>query len=171
MPSSFLRLDITPHSYKARITCEGSRAASDRSRRFRQRRCSLPSRVTRSSRNHSGAPALHEARSSVLAGAGSGKRQTGMPRILALSARLAEMPEPGKATTPTDSASSILSLRLNGAALRCRVQFGLKTTCGTLRLSAQQAAMRSAPRGLPPCSSTMSGCLARTLSSAFQMRA
>ena len=30
--------------------------------------------------------------------------------------------------------------------------------------------MRSAPRGLPPCSSTMSGCLARILSSAFQIR-
>jgi integrase len=29
--------------------------------------------------------------------------------------------------------------------------------------------MRSAPRGLPPCSSTMSGCLARTLSSAAQI--
>ena len=28
--------------------------------------------------------------------------------------------------------------------------------------------MRSAPRGLPPCSSTMSGCLARILSSASQ---
>ena len=98
------------------------------------------------------------------------KRHTGMPSFFALSARLAEMPEPGNTTTPIGSASSIRSLRLKGAALLCRVQSGLKRTCGTLRLSAQQAAMRSAPRGLPPCSSTMSGCLARILSSASQMR-
>jgi hypothetical protein len=40
-------------------------------------------------------------------------------------------------------------LRRNGAALAWRVQSGLKAICGTLRLSAQQAAMRSAPLGLP----------------------
>ena len=54
---------------------------------------------------------------------------------------------------------SIWSLRLNGAALACFVQFGLKATCGTLRLSAQREAIFSAPFGEPPCSSTMSGCL------------
>ena len=70
------------------------------------------------------------------------------------------MPVPGKTMTPIGSTSSIWSLRLNGAALACRVQSGLKAICGTLRLSAQQAAMRSAPFGDPPCSSTMSGCLA-----------
>src|ERR1700688_1951587 len=42
--------------------------------------------------------------------------------------------------------------------------------CATLRWSAQREAMRSAPRGEPPCSSTMSGCLAWTRSSADQMR-
>src|SRR5262245_23978415 len=57
---------------------------------------------------------------------------------------------------------------LNGAALACRFQSGLKTTCVTLWLSAQQAAMRSAPLGLPPCSNTISGCLPRTLSSVAQ---
>ncbi len=39
------------------------------------------------------------------------------------------------------------SLRLKGAAFLCRVQSGLKATCATLRFSAQQAAMRSAPLG------------------------
>jgi len=34
-------------------------------------------------------------------------RHTGMPSFLALSARLAEMPEPGKATRPAGNASSI----------------------------------------------------------------
>ena len=62
-----------------------------------------------------------------------------------------------------------MSLRLKGAALACLVQSGLKAICGTLRLSAQQAAMRSAPFGEPPCSSTMSGCLAWTLSSRSQI--
>ncbi len=38
-------------------------------------------------------------------------------------------------------------------------------------LAAQQAARRAAPVGVPPVSSTMSECLARTLSSAAQMRA
>ena len=97
--------------------------------------------------------------------------QTGMPSFLALSARFAEMPEPGNTMTPIGRTSRIRSLRLNGAALACRFQSGLKTTCVTLRLSAQQAAMRSAPLGLPPCNSTMSGCLVRTLSSESQIAA
>src|SRR5271170_365612 len=90
----------------------------------------------------------------------SPKRHTGMPSLRALSARFSEMPEPGKTTRPVGSASSIVSLRLKGAALRWRFQSGLNTTWATLRLSAQHAAIRSAPRGLPPCSSTMSACLA-----------
>ena len=65
---------------------------------------------------------------------------------------------PGKTRTPTGRTSSIASLRLNGAALPCLVQSGLKAICG-LRLSAHLAAMSSAPLGLPPCSSTMPGCL------------
>src|SRR6516225_965307 len=60
--------------------------------------------------------------------------QTGMPSFLALSARLAEMPEPGKAMTPVGSTSRIWSLRLNGAALLWRDQLGLNAICGTLRL-------------------------------------
>src|ERR1700722_1668538 len=75
------------------------------------------------------------------------RRQTGMPSMRALSARLAEMPEPGQTMTPIGRISSIRSLRLNGAALPWRVHSGLKTICGALRLSAQQAAMRSAPFG------------------------
>ncbi len=55
------------------------------------------------------------------------------------------MPEPGKMMTPIGRVSSSLSLRLNGAALAWRAQSGLKTTCWTLRVSAQQAAMRSVP--------------------------
>ena len=71
-------------------------------------------------------------------------------------------PEPEKAWTPTGSTSSMASLRLKGAALPCFVQSGRKATCGTLRLSAQRAAISSAPFGDPPCSSTMSLCLAWT---------
>jgi hypothetical protein len=58
------------------------------------------------------------------------------------------MPEPGKVRRLAGRASSIRSLRLNGAALRWRIQFGLKTICATLRLSAaaRQEAMRSAAR-------------------------
>ena len=44
------------------------------------------------------------------------------------------MPVPGKTMTPIGSTSSIASLRLNGAALACFVQSGLKAICGTLRL-------------------------------------
>src|SRR5260221_10646324 len=42
--------------------------------------------------------------------------QTGMPIFFALSATLAEMPEPGKTSTPIGRTSSMASLRLNGAA-------------------------------------------------------
>ena len=65
------------------------------------------------------------------------------------------MPEPGQTMTPIGRISSMRSLRLNGAALPWRDHSGLKTICGVLRLSAQQAAMRSAPFGDPPWSSTM----------------
>ena len=40
---------------------------------------------------------------------------TGMPKFRALSARLAEIPEPGKTITPIGSTSSMASLRLKGA--------------------------------------------------------
>ena len=52
------------------------------------------------------------------------KLHTGMPSFLALSARLSWMPVPGNTTTPIGNASSMASLRLNGAALACRVQSG-----------------------------------------------
>ena len=42
---------------------------------------------------------------------------------------------------------AVVALEGSGAAFACPV--GLETICATLRLSAQQAAMRSAPRGLP----------------------
>src|SRR3954469_5007947 len=94
-----------------------------------------------------------------------------MPSLRALSARFSLMPEPGTSRTPIGRASSIWSLRLNGAAFLCRAQSGLKATCGTRRLSAQQAAMRSAPLGEPPCIRTMAGCFSRTWSRAAQIRA
>src|SRR3546814_4316700 len=53
----------------------------------------------------------------------------------------------------SDLASISRSLRLNGAAFLWRFQSGRKATCGTPRLSAQQAAARSAPVGVAPCSS------------------
>src|SRR5579859_8258178 len=58
--------------------------------------------------------------------------QTGMPRWRALSARLAWMPLPGVTSTPIGSASSMASLRLNGADLPF-AQSGLKAICDTLR--------------------------------------
>ena len=64
-----------------------------------------------------------------------------------------------------------LVVALERAAFLCRAKSGLKATCGTFLASAQQAAMRSAPLGEPPCSSTMPGCLACTRSSAAQMAA
>src|SRR6266478_168108 len=62
--------------------------------------------------------------------------QTEMPRRFALSARLSWIPVPGKCMTPIGSSSSMASLRLNGAALACFVQSGLKAICGTLRVVA-----------------------------------
>ena len=43
------------------------------------------------------------------------------------------------------------SLRLNGAALACLVQSGLKAIWATLRLLAHFEAISSAPLGEPPC--------------------
>ena len=57
------------------------------------------------------------------------------------------MPVPGKIRTPIGITASMASLRLNGAALACFVQSGLKATCGTLRVSAHLAAIFSAPFG------------------------
>ena len=73
------------------------------------------------------------------------------------------MPEPGKTMTPAGTMSSMRSLRLKGAALPSRVQSGLKAICVTPRLSAQQAAAFSAPFGVPPWISTMSGMLGEHL--------
>ena len=67
---------------------------------------------------------------------------------------------PGKCKTPIGSSSSMASLRLNGAALACFVQSGLKAICGTLRVVAHLEAISSAPFGDPPWIRTMSGCLA-----------
>src|SRR5205823_3052614 len=85
--------------------------------------------------------------------------QTGMPRRRALSARLSWIPVPGKCMTPIGTSSSMASLRLNGAALACLVQSGLKAICGTFRVAAHLEAISSAPLGEPPWMSTMSGCL------------
>ena len=71
-----------------------------------------------------------------------------------------EFPCPGRCMRPIGSSSSMASLRLNGAALACLVQSGLKAICGTLRLVAHLAAINSAPFGEPPWIRTMSGCLA-----------
>ena len=64
-------------------------------------------------------------------------------------------PEPGKTTRPIGRHSSSWSLRRNGTTLAWRAQSGLKTIYSTLRASAQQAAIFSAPRGAPragaPC--------------------
>src|SRR3546814_4750779 len=68
-----------------------------------------------------------------------------MPNARALSTRLSWMPVPEKTTSPAGIASIIRSLRLNGAAFLWRFQSGRKATCGTRRVSAQQAAARSAP--------------------------
>src|SRR5258705_6777561 len=89
---------------------------------------------------------------------------------VASSARLSWIPVPGKYMTPIGISSSMASLRLNGAALACFVQSGLKAICGTLRLTAHLEAISSAPFGEPPWISTMSGCLARTLSRRSQIR-
>ena len=52
------------------------------------------------------------------------KLHTGMPSFLALSARFSWMPVPGNTMMPIGNASSMASLRRNGAALACRVQSG-----------------------------------------------
>ncbi len=87
-----------------------------------------------------------------------------MPSSSASSARLAQCRSRGRRRRRSAGLEHP-SLRLNG---QCQVAGPArpKTTCGTLRWSAQHAAMRSAPRGLSSCSSTMSGCLAWTLSRA-----
>ena len=54
--------------------------------------------------------------------------QTEIPSLRALSARLSWMPVPGKTMTPIGITVSMRSLRLNGAALACFVQSGLKAT-------------------------------------------
>src|ERR1700733_10831772 len=59
-----------------------------------------------------------------------------MPSLLALSVRLAEIPEPGKAMRPIGRTESIWSLRRNGAALAWRVPSGLKAVFGTFRAAA-----------------------------------
>src|SRR5882762_1532180 len=76
--------------------------------------------------------------------------QTAMPSRFALSARLSWIPVPGKCMTPIGSSSSMASLRLNGAALACFVQSGLKAICGTFRVVAHLEAISSAPFGEPP---------------------
>src|SRR5258707_7922760 len=86
--------------------------------------------------------------------------QRGMPSFFALSARLSWIPVPGKCMTPIGSNSSMASLRLNGAALACLVQSGLKAICGTFRVVAHLEAISSAPFGEPPWIRTMSGCFA-----------
>src|SRR4029453_1292369 len=70
-----------------------------------------------------------------------------MPSLRALSARFSLMPEPGNRRTPIGIASSIWSLRLNGAAFLCRAQSGLNATWGTCRLSAQQGGDALSPLG------------------------
>src|SRR5262249_56712181 len=70
--------------------------------------------------------------------------QTGMPSFLALSARFAEMPEPGNAMTPIGITASIWSLRRNGAALAWRGPSRLEAGLGGLRGVAPRAAGRPA---------------------------
>ena len=72
--------------------------------------------------------------------------------------------------TPLGSRFSSSSLRRNGAALPCAFQSGRQTTWSTPRASAQLAAIFSTP-GLPPCSRTMSSCLAFVRSSVLQTAA
>src|SRR5260370_1531229 len=76
--------------------------------------------------------------------------QTGMPSILALSARFAEIPEPGNTMTPIGITASIWSLRRNGAALAWRVPAGFEGGLGALRGVAPAAAGRPAPPRAPP---------------------
>ena len=58
---------------------------------------------------------------------------------------------------------------LEGSGAPFAVPVRLEDDLGHFPLPAQQVAMRSAPRGLAPCRSIISACLARTLSSAAQI--
>src|SRR5260221_13425535 len=80
--------------------------------------------------------------------------QTGMPSFLALSARFAEMPEPGNTMTPIGITASIWSLRRNGAALAWRAYACFKEPCASLRAVAHGAAFPVAPRVALPGSNT-----------------
>lgn len=62
---------------------------------------------------------------------------------------------------------SVIALEWRGFGVLCRV--GLKATCGTLRLSAPLGGDQLGPFGDPPCSNTMSACLAYTWSSLAQI--
>ena len=73
--------------------------------------------------------------------------QTGTPSRFALSARLSRIPVPGKCMTPIGRSSSIASLPLNGAALACFVQSGLKAILRHLAVVAHLEAISSAPFG------------------------
>ena len=64
------------------------------------------------------------------------KSNSGMPSFFALSARLSWMAVPGNTTIPIGRTSSIVSLRLNGAAFRCFVQSVLNAMGVTHQLSA-----------------------------------
>src|SRR5260370_6292013 len=76
--------------------------------------------------------------------------QTGMPSILALSARFAEMPEPGNTMTPIGITASIWSLRRNGAALAWRGPLGLEAESGGVpRVGPAAAECSAAPPGSP----------------------
>ena len=72
-------------------------------------------------------------------------RATGIPSSRALSTRFSLMPPPGKATRPVGRSLRSWSLRRNGAARPWAFQSGRNTTWCTAWLSAQRAAMRSAP--------------------------
>jgi hypothetical protein len=67
---------------------------------------------------------------------------------------------PGECKTPIGRVSSKVSFCLNGAALACFVQSGLKASCATLRWSAHLAAISSAPLGDPVCGSLHGGRVA-----------
>src|SRR5260370_29959127 len=88
--------------------------------------------------------------------------QTGMPSILALSARFAEIPEPGNTMTPIGITASIWSLRRNGAALAWRGPAGVKAVWGALRAVAPAAAVRAAALRRAPRGRTHPGCVAGT---------
>src|SRR5260370_42451925 len=76
--------------------------------------------------------------------------QTGMPSILALSARFAEIPEPGNTMTPIGITASIWSLRRNGAALAWRGPVGWEGVRGVLAGVGPPAAGGFGARGGAP---------------------